>query len=289
MALARQLYRHNPQEFKNRVLELNASDERGISVVRDKIKNFAKSAVAQRKDMPPYKLIILDEADSMTNDAQSALRRTMETYSKVTRFCLVCNYVSRIIEPLASRCAKFRFKPLDKKCALDRLQMIARQEKMPARSCSPEVLDKVYEVSGGDLRRAITYLQTLDRLIPSSADSNDMQVDSNDVVSVVEEIAGVVPTVSIDRFIQSVTGPSSTVDQIQRQVDDLLLSGYSSYQILCQIQQQLIQDTVLFSPRAKCMISLKLADCEKKLNDGAQPMLQLLDLSISINKASKVN
>lgn len=101
LALAKQLF--GPTVFKSRVLELNASDERGISVVRDKIKNFAKIALssppASEKDYPcpPYKIIILDEADSMTQDAQSALRRIMEAHSKITRFCLICNYVTRSV------------------------------------------------------------------------------------------------------------------------------------------------------------------------------------------------
>lgn len=93
LALAREMYGHD--HLKSRVLELNASDERGIQVVREKIKNFARIAVAQDTKAPPYKLVILDEADAMTSDAQSALRRTMESYAKVTRFCLICNYVSR--------------------------------------------------------------------------------------------------------------------------------------------------------------------------------------------------
>ena len=136
LALAKQLY--GPELFKTRVLELNASDERGISIVREKVKDFARmqlsnphsgpAGVEYRKKYPcpPYKIIVLDEADSMTQDAQSALRRTMETYSKITRFCLVCNYVTRIIDPLASRCSKFRFKSLDEGNAGKRLEDIAR-------------------------------------------------------------------------------------------------------------------------------------------------------------------
>merc|ERR1719510_2750088 len=133
LAVSRELY--GPALMKSRVLELNASDERGISVVRHKVKNFAKIAVGITKDhdpkypCPPYKIIILDEADSMTRDAQSALRRTMEKWSKVTRFCLICNYVSRILPPVASRCAKFRFKSLPSEEISKKLASIAESEK----------------------------------------------------------------------------------------------------------------------------------------------------------------
>ncbi|KAJ2423438.1 Subunit of heteropentameric Replication factor C (RF-C), partial [Coemansia sp. RSA 2524] len=121
LALTRDMY--GPEACKTRVLELNASDERGIAVVREKVKTFARAVVSRadpKYPSPPYKIVILDEADSMTTDAQAALRRIMEKYSRITRFCLVCNYVSRIIEPLASRCTKFRFKSLPREQAIGR-------------------------------------------------------------------------------------------------------------------------------------------------------------------------
>jgi replication factor C subunit 2/4 len=158
LALAKDLF--GPQMYRSRVLELNASDERGIEVVRNKIKHFASLAVSANKSTthpcPPFKLIILDEADSMTVDAQSALRRTMETYTKVTRFCILCNYVSRIIGPIASRCAKFRFQPMCKEVMTSRLSFIADKEGF---SLPQDAAQALLKVSGGDLRRAITLLQ----------------------------------------------------------------------------------------------------------------------------------
>ena len=108
LALARQLF---GEHRKERVLELNASDERGIQVVREKVKLFAQAAISRRPGIPPFKLVILDEADSMTADAQSALRRTMEAYSRVTRFCLLCNYVSRCVPRCAHRRARAHSPP----------------------------------------------------------------------------------------------------------------------------------------------------------------------------------
>merc|ERR1719184_169645 len=148
LAVSRELY--GPALMKSRVLELNASDERGINVIRHKVKNFARVSVGITKDhdpkypCPPYKIIILDEADSMTRDAQSALRRTMEKEGKSTKFCLICNYVSRIIEPLTSRCAKFRFKPLSNDILVKRLNHISEQESVKV---SEDALEALIETS----------------------------------------------------------------------------------------------------------------------------------------------
>lgn len=128
------------------------------------------------KPCPPFKIVILDEADSMTSAAQSALRRTMEKESHTTRFCLICNYVSRIIEPLTSRCTKFRFKPLGEDKIIERLQFICNEEDLKAEK---SVLKTVVDASGGDLRRAITCLQSVTRL-----KGKGIEVTAEDVVEV---------------------------------------------------------------------------------------------------------
>jgi len=134
-------------------LELNASDERGINVVRERIKNFAHLMAINA----PFRVIVLDEADSMTSDAQHALRRTMEKYSNTCRFILICNYSSKIIEPIQSRCAVFRFTPLSEKDTKKYMQNIIKKESIVI---TPEGIDAVIYVSEGDLRQATNILQS---------------------------------------------------------------------------------------------------------------------------------
>lgn len=110
MALAHRLYGKN---CKNHVLELNASDDRGIDVVRGQIKSFASTRNVFSTQQDTFKLIVLDEADAMTQAAQSALRRVIEQYTRNVRFCIICNYVNKIIPAIQSRCTRFRFSPLD--------------------------------------------------------------------------------------------------------------------------------------------------------------------------------
>jgi len=136
-------------------LSLNSSDERGIDMVRERVKTFSR--YADRREGVPFRLIILDEADIMTADAQHALRRIMEESSQLTRFILICNYSSGIIEPIQSRCAIFRFQRLDEESVTDHLKEIARKEKVKV--SSERVLPAIFEATNGDLRQAINLLQ----------------------------------------------------------------------------------------------------------------------------------
>lgn len=275
LALAKELY--GPEMFRTRVLELNASDERGISIVREKVKDFARTQLSnpppQYKDRypcPPYKIIILDEADSMTQDAQSALRRTMETYSKITRFCLICNYVTRIIDPLASRCSKFRFKMLDQGNAKKRLEDIAGNENI---KLEDGAVDTLINCSEGDLRKAITFLQSAARLVGAAKiyqprsngnskknvieddeDEDAMELDGVDesmiTIKSIEEIAGVIPNALIDGLLQAMQPRSkgAVYEAVAKQVTDLVADGWSATQVVNQVQLNFVtfpEDVVL--------------------------------------------
>lgn len=264
LAIAHQLY--GPELNKSRVLELNASDDRGINVVRTKIKDFAAVAVGsgQRQGVypcPPYKIIILDEADSMTEDAQNALRRTMETYSKVTRFFFICNYISRIIEPLASRCAKFRFKPLPEEIMSNRILHICNEEGL---TLDTEALSTLSSVSQGDLRRAITYLQGAARLFGSS-------ISSKDLISV----SGAIPREVTEAIYAACK--SGDFDLANKEVNNVIAEGYPVSQMLAQLFEVVVEEDDI-SDEQKVRICKSLAMADKCLVDGADEYLQLLDV-----------
>ncbi|XP_064612650.1 replication factor C subunit 2-like [Liolophura sinensis] len=143
------------QSFKDAVLELNASNDRGIDVVRNKIKMFAQKKVTLPKGR--HKIIILDEADSMTDGAQQALRRTMEIYSKTTRFALACNASDKIIEPIQSRCAVLRYSKLSDAQLLARLLEICEQESV---SYTDDGLEAIIFTAQGDMRQGLNNLQS---------------------------------------------------------------------------------------------------------------------------------
>jgi replication factor C small subunit len=169
MIIARQLLGEHRDEF---TLSLNASDERGIDVVRERVKTFAR--FADRRAGVPYRLVILDEADEMTHDGQTALRRIMEETSAFTRFILICNYSSGIIEPLQSRCAIFRFHRLDETAVTEYLKVVAKEEKLKV--ASESVYGAIYEATQGDLRQAINMMQ-------AASASSELTLDAVRMVS----------------------------------------------------------------------------------------------------------
>lgn len=267
LALSREIF---GDMFKSRILELNASDERGIQVVRDKVKSFAQqTASSKRPDgrpCPPFKIVILDEADSMTNAAQSALRRTMEKASKSTRFCLICNYVSRIIEPLTSRCSKFRFKPLSKETLTNRLQYIAGEEGV---TLEDGVLDSIIDFSEGDLRKAITLMQSAHRL----------KGGEGVTVEDITDISGVVPPKWIKDLMN--VCESDSYEKIEKFVCNLSYEGYTTGQVINQLHDEIVFHETL-NDKQKSAICEKIAICDKRLVDGGDEYLQLMDLCCTI-------
>ncbi len=264
LAVARQLF--GPRVVKERVIELNASDERGINVVRNKIVTFAKISIG-RKDpkylCPPYKIIILDEADAMTTEAQSALRKTIEDNARITRFCFICNYINQIIEPINSRCVKFRFKSLTNDCINDRLKYISSCEKM---TITDDALNTISTLSEGDMRKAVMLLQNLKYC------KDDININN------VFDIAGYVPT-DVVAMIKKVCIDSKSTDltKVVELTQSLYCSGFPINCILGEINKLLINSTVL-KDEAKSNICLHIAKTERRLIDGADEYLQLLSI-----------
>ncbi|KUL88382.1 hypothetical protein ZTR_04956 [Talaromyces verruculosus] len=300
LALAKSLF--GPTLYRTRILELNASDERGINIVREKIKDFARTQLSHPSNLdaayrekypcPPFKIIILDEADSMTQDAQSALRRTMEQYSRITRFCLVCNYVTRIIEPLASRCSKFRFKALDGVSAGDRISEIAAAEGL---TLDEGVVETLIRCSEGDLRRAITYLQSAARLVgatqPAKKDSQEdtemLDADSAPAlitVQTVEEIAGVVPETVLDKLSQAMQPKKmgSAYEAVAAVVSDIVADGWSATQVLTQLYRRIVFNDAIPDVQ-KNKIVMVFSEMDKRLLDGSDEHLSILDMVLKIS------
>ncbi len=155
LAVVREIF---GEGWRDNVLQLNASDERGIKMVREKVKEFTRwgSPTGEQEKEGLFKAIILDEADEMTSEAQTALRRMMEDAARSTRFIIICNYLSQIIEPIQSRCVVFRFTRLARDDVIEHLKEICKKEDVKA---DEKALVQVYDATGGDLRHSINILQ----------------------------------------------------------------------------------------------------------------------------------
>lgn len=267
LALARELF--GPIKFPERIIELNASDERGINIVRDKLVNYAKMAVGMPDPLykcPPYKIIILDEADAMTTEAQSALRKIIEDKSNVTIFCFICNYIKQIIDPIASRCVKLHFKPIEKNYIRDKLVQIANKESMYITDDSIDILS---DIAAGDMRKGIMLLQNLKYL--------NKNIEIEDVLY----LANIMPYKNIENIVYDCLNAQS-INQIVKNAKNIVLSGYPVDNILRQITSIILRSDIL-SDMQKINICLIIASKERLLIDGADEYLQILDILISLN------
>lgn len=251
LAFARELY---GEQLQGNFLELNASDERGIGVVRTRIKEFARTKPLGNA---PFKIISLDEADHLTRDAQHALRRTMERYITSCRFCLICNYSSRIIEPIQSRCAIFRFPRLDKDHIVKRLEYIAGKEGV---KLTEDGIQSILYVSSGDLRKAINILQA------ASATQKEVDADS------VYEITGKARPQDISAMIESAL--KGRFLEAQKRLRNLLIwQGLSGTDIIRQIHREVLNLGI--DEKSKIMLIDIVGETEYRLTEGADPEIQL--------------
>jgi replication factor C subunit 2/4 len=269
LAFAYQLF--GPKIANQRVIELNASDERGINVVRGKIITFAKTAIGTTDPnypCPPYKLVILDEADAMTTEAQSALRKVMEELSDLTRFCFICNFINQIIDPIASRCMKFRFKPIAPINLTTKLSYICNKENL---DIDKKILEYISDISKGDARKAIMTLQNLKYIY-----------DYKKVITIedVKNIVGYVKDSDILPVLEVAlmkTSSSSHMEKLINYINNLNRLGYSISSIL-EFIRIYISNNKNLSDDQKCHIVYQLGISEKRLMDGANEMLQLMNI-----------
>jgi replication factor C subunit 2/4 len=273
LAIALELF--GPKKYKERVIELNASDERGINIVRHKIVTLAKSSVSlgdPNYKCPPYKIIILDEADAMTTEAQSALRKTMEDNSEITRFCFICNYINQIIDPIASRCVKFRFKPISEKTMTSKLNTIANTENM---NITPQAIKLISTISNGDMRKGIMLLQNLNYLD---------KIDTDDVYNV----SSMVPDNIFNNIINiCIIDDANSTLKIRNLANEIIMGGFPINLLLSQLIEKIIQ-TPKLTDKIKSIICLHIANSEKLLIDGADEYLQLLSIFMCIKNSKKL-
>ncbi len=251
IAMSKELY---GDTWQDNIMELNASDERGIDVVRVKIKDFARTRAVENV---PFKVIYLDESDALTKEAQDALRRIMEDYTQTVRFILSCNYSSKIIPPIQSRCTIFRFKPLPKDIVEAVLQTVAKTEGF---KLEKDATDLIYEASEGDMRKAHNLLQAC-AAVSSEIDSKII----SQVVSFAEpkEIEAVVKKAVEGKFI----------DAKKILTDVIVKHGLSGIDVIKQIQKE-IQNMNL-DEKIKIKLVRACGETEFRLVEGSNEFVQL--------------
>jgi replication factor C small subunit len=251
LCLARDLY---GKGYREHLMELNASDERGIKIVRETVKTFARTRSIGEI---PFKILILDEADNMTSDAQQALRRTMERFTETCRFIMIANYSGKIIEPLQSRCAPFRFSYMSQEDQDRYLRHIIEEEDI---NILDEGYDAIFEVSGGDLRRATNTLQ--------AASSMGKVIDAETVYSVIgranpEDVNKMIKTAMKGDFLEA-----------RKQLREMIMKyGVAGSDIIKQIHTEIFRS--MLPDSWKVTLSEAIGEIDFRLVQGADVEVQL--------------
>ncbi|MBI2135026.1 replication factor C small subunit [Candidatus Woesearchaeota archaeon] len=251
LVVARKFFK---DEWHQNFLELNASDERGIDIIRNKVKDFARTKAIG--DVP-FKIIFLDECDALTREAQQSLRRTMENYTTTCRFILSCNYSSKIIDPIQSRCAMFRFRPLDKKEIFAIIEKIEKEEKIKINEKAKEAL---YEISEGDVRRVENILQSSAAI---SSNITDETIYSMASVARPKEVDEVLKLAIENRFIEA----------RNKLLDVMLNYGLSGIDIIKQIQKEILSLDI--ANEKKMLLMEKCGEIEFRMTEGSDEFIQL--------------
>lgn len=263
IALTRDLF---GEAWRDNFIEMNASDERGIDIVRTKIKEFARTAPIGGA---PFKIIFLDEADALTADAQAALRRTMEMFSRSCRFILSCNYVSRIIEPIQSRCAVFRFRAVPNEAIRKRLLEICQKEGV---KITEDGIEAILYVSGGDFRKAINALQ--------GAAAIGEVVDRDKIFQITataqpRELAEILETALNGKF-----------EEAREKLNKLMIEyGMSGEDVVAQLFRQITDSNM--DEKRKVLLIDKLGEIDFRLTEGANERIQLSAFLAYVSTLSK--
>jgi len=270
LAMINELF--TPAQISDCVLELNASDDRGINIVRENIKSFSKRSLGVSESSSlKFKIIILDEIDSMTKDAQAALRTLMEKTSRITRFCFMCNYNDKIIEPIKSRCSVLRFNPIQDSSLFAKLKQIAEHENL---NVSDECINTLVSISGGDARRGIMQLQKLQYIqkIVKNVTPRDIIKMNGDII--------------IDEFpnFWEICSKGSIQD-VYNLNNTLCRCGYAINSILNLLMNSLLNNNI--DERTKANIFIELSKTDMKLSRGCFEHLQLLNILVFVNSSIK--
>jgi replication factor C small subunit len=253
-------------KWKEDYLELNASDERGIDVVRQKVKDFARTKAIGNV---PFKVIFLDEADALTREAQQALRRTMENYTSTCRFILSCNYSSKIIDPIQSRCVVLRFRLLEKKQIEKRVRYITEKEGL---QITEQTIETLYEASEGDFRRVINLLQTCASISPDI---------TPELVSTL--IAGTKP--EDIRIVLEYALSGDFLKAKEKLLDVMLKESIPGTDVIKSIQKEIWN--LRIEDELKVRLTEKTGEIEFRLVEGSDEFIQLESLLASFVLAGK--